>query len=62
MIRLTQARENTPYVWVPQPYALAVALNDQAVAVVLDFVDPLRTVRNLGPAEMQYFGMIIPPR
>jgi hypothetical protein len=51
MIRLTQARENTPYVWVPQPYALAVALNDQAVAVVLDFVDPLRTVRNLGPAE-----------
>ena len=28
-----------------QPHALAVALDDQAVAVVLDLVDPLRPVR-----------------
>ena len=32
----------------PQPHALAVALDDQAVAVVLDFVDPLRAVRDFG--------------
>ena len=31
-----------------QPHALAVALNDQAIAVVLDFVDPFRPVRNFG--------------
>ena len=30
----------------PQPQGLAVALNDQAVAVVLDLVDPFRPVRN----------------
>jgi hypothetical protein len=29
-----------------QPHALAVALDDQPVAVVLDLVDPLRAVRN----------------
>ena len=29
-----------------QPHPLAVALNDQAIAVVLDFVDPFRPVRN----------------
>ena len=34
----------------PQPHALAVALNDQAIAVVLDFVDPLGAVGNLGAA------------
>ena len=33
-----------------QPHALAVALDDQAVAVVLDLVDPFRAVRNLGRA------------
>ena len=33
-----------------QPDALAVALDDQAVAVVLDFVDPFRPVRHLGAA------------
>ena len=33
-----------------QPHALAVALNDQAIAVVLDFVDPLRPVRDFGAA------------
>jgi len=31
-----------------QPHALAVALNEQAVAVVLDFVDPLQPVGDLG--------------
>jgi hypothetical protein len=31
-----------------QPHAFAVALNDQAIAVVLDFVDPFRAVGNLG--------------
>jgi hypothetical protein len=31
-----------------QPNALAVALNDQAIAVVLDFVDPVFRFRNLG--------------
>jgi hypothetical protein len=34
-----------------QPNAPAVALNDQALAVVLDFVDPFRPVRNLGAAR-----------
>jgi hypothetical protein len=29
---------------------LAIALDDQAVAVVLDFVDPFRPVRNLDAA------------
>ena len=33
-----------------QPDALAVALNDQAIAVMFDFVDPLGPVRNLCPA------------
>ena len=33
-----------------QPHALALALDDQAVAVVLDLVDPLRPVRDLGAA------------
>ena len=33
-----------------QPHALAVALDDQAVAVVLDFVDPFRPVRDFGSA------------
>ena len=33
-----------------QPNALALALNNQAVAVVLDFVDPFRSVRKLGAA------------
>jgi hypothetical protein len=33
-----------------QPQAVVLALNDQAVAVVLDFVDPFRPVRNLGAA------------
>jgi len=28
------------------PHALAVALDDQAIAVVLDFVDPFRAVGN----------------
>ena len=32
-----------------QPHALAVALDDQAIAVVLDFVDPVRPVGNLAP-------------
>ena len=32
-----------------QPHALAVALDDQAVAVVLDLMDPFRAVRDLGP-------------
>ena len=31
----------------PKPHPLAVALDDQAVAVVLDFVDPFRAVGNL---------------
>ena len=31
-----------------QPHALSLALDDQAIAV---FVDPFRTVRNLGAAE-----------
>ena len=35
----------------PQPHALAVALDDQAVAVMLDFVDPFRPVRNLRSAR-----------
>ena len=30
----------------PQPHALAVALDDQAIAVVLDLVDPLGAVGN----------------
>ena len=34
----------------PQPHALAVALHDQAIAVVLDFVDPVRAVGNLAAA------------
>ena len=34
----------------PQPNTLAFALHDHPVAVVLDFVEPLRTIRNLGPA------------
>ena len=29
-----------------QPHPLALALNDQAIAVMLDFVDPFGTVRN----------------
>jgi len=33
-----------------QPHALAFALNDQAIAVVLDFVNPFRAVRHLGAA------------
>ena len=33
-----------------QPHALAVALDDQAVAVVLDFVDPFRPVGDFGAA------------
>ena len=32
-----------------QPHALALALNDQPVAVVLDFVDPFRPVGTLVP-------------
>ena len=31
-----------------QPHALAVALNDQAITVVFDFVDPVRADRHLG--------------
>ena len=31
-----------------QAHGRAVALDDQAIAVVLDFVDPLRPLRNLG--------------
>ena len=34
-----------------QAHAFAVAMNDQAVAVVLDFVDPFRPVGNLGAAR-----------
>jgi hypothetical protein len=30
-----------------QPHAVAVALNDQAIAVVLDLADPFGAVRNL---------------
>ena len=43
---------NAPVVTVAgeQPNALAVALNDQAIAVVLDLVNPFRPVRNLGAA------------
>ncbi len=33
-----------------QPHALALALDDQAVAVVFDFVDPVGPRRNLGSA------------
>ena len=33
-----------------QPHALALALDDQAIAVMLDFVDPIRPGRNLGSA------------
>ena len=29
-----------------QPHPLALALNDQAIAVMLDFVDPLRPIGN----------------
>ena len=32
-----------------QAHAFALALDDQAIAVVLDFVDPFRPVRDLGP-------------
>ena len=44
-----QRKATAPVVAVPgpQPHALTVALDDQAVAVVLDLVDPLRPVRNL---------------
>src|SRR5205823_14238579 len=35
----------------PQPHGLALPLNDQAVAVVLDLMEPLRPVGNLGPAR-----------
>jgi hypothetical protein len=34
-----------------QPDALAFALNDQAVPVMLDLVNPVRTGRNLGSAR-----------
>ena len=30
----------------PQPHAVAIALDDQAIAVVLDLVNPVRPVRN----------------
>ena len=35
----------------PQPHGLALPLNDQAVAVVLDLMKPLWPVGNLGPAR-----------
>jgi hypothetical protein len=35
------------------PYALAVPLNDEAVTVVFDLVDPVRARGNLGPAARQ---------
>ena len=34
------------------PHALAVALDDQAIAVVLDFVEPVRAVGHLGAAQV----------
>ena len=34
-----------------QPHALALALDDQPVAVVLDFVNPVFRVRHLGAAR-----------
>jgi hypothetical protein len=34
-----------------QPHADAVTLDDQAIAVVLDFVDPVRPSRNFGSAR-----------
>jgi hypothetical protein len=34
-----------------QPNRLAVALDDQAVAVVFDFMDPVWAGRDLGPAR-----------
>jgi hypothetical protein len=34
-----------------QPDALALSLHDQAVAVVLDLVKPIRTGRNFGAAR-----------
>jgi hypothetical protein len=34
-----------------QPYALALALDDQAIAVVLDLMEPLRPGGNLGSAR-----------
>ena len=36
-----------------QPHALGLALDDQPLAVVLDFVDPLGTVRDLSRVGMQ---------
>jgi hypothetical protein len=36
-----------------QPHALSVALDDQAIAVVLDFVQPVGPGRNLGSAGGQ---------
>ena len=35
----------------PQPYGLALPLNDQAVAIVFDLMKPLRPVEDLGPAR-----------
>ena len=35
----------------PQPHNLTLPLNDQAVAVMLDLVKPLRPVGDLGPAR-----------
>jgi hypothetical protein len=34
-----------------QAHALAIALDDQAIAVVLDFVDPVRAGRSFGSAR-----------
>jgi hypothetical protein len=34
-----------------QPNPIAIALNTQAVAVILHFVEPIRAVRNFGPAR-----------
>jgi hypothetical protein len=52
-----------------QPHALGLALDDQPLAVVLDFVDPLGTVRDLsrlgGNAGLnfghaRYLGSLVP--
>ena len=43
-----------------QPHALALALDDQPVAVVLDFVNPFRPVRDFGSAPAWFWPSTLP--
>jgi len=47
-----------------QAHPLAVELNDQVIAVMLDLVDPLRAIRHLsrlgGNAGTRYLGSLVP--